>query len=128
MAGPHETAQDGREQRDRKERPAKKAPAGKKAPAAQKAAPKKVPAMKVARMAAQQLAELTGRTPESVIGIGRTDDGFTVELEVVESRRIPDSADILATYEVETDADGDLVGYRRARRYLRGKGSDGDGR
>lgn len=111
------------EQDEPKKRTARKAPAKKAAPAR-----KKVPAMKVARMAAQQLAELTGRSPESVIGISRTDDGFTVELEVVESRRIPDSADILATYEVQTDEDGDLVGYHRARRYLRGKGSDGDGR
>jgi hypothetical protein len=88
---------------------------------------KKVPAMKVARTAAQQLAELTGREPECVIGIQRTDDGWQVDLEVVESRRIPDSTDILATYSVETDEDGDLVGYQRVRRYVRGKGGDGDG-
>lgn len=88
---------------------------------------KKVPAMKVARMAAQQLSELTGREPECVIGIHRTDDGWQVELEVVESRRIPDSTDILATYEVQTDDDGDLMGYQRVRRYVRGKGGDGDG-
>lgn len=48
---------------------------------------KKVPAMKVARIAAQQLSELTGREPECVIGIHRTDDGWQVELEVVESTR-----------------------------------------
>ena len=88
---------------------------------------KKVPAMKVARMAAQQLSELTGREPECVIGIRRTDDGWQVDLEVVESRRIPDSTDILATYSVETDEDGDLMGYERVRRYVRGKGGDGDG-
>lgn len=89
--------------------------------------PKKVPAMKVARIAAQQLAELTGRQPECVIGIQRTEDGWQVDLEVVESRRIPDSTDILATYTVETDEDGDLMGYQRVRRYVRGKGGDGDG-
>ncbi|HSE10074.1 MAG TPA: gas vesicle protein [Nocardioidaceae bacterium] len=88
---------------------------------------KKVPAMKVARTAAQQLAELTGREPECVIGIQRTEDGWQVDLEVVESRRIPDSTDILATYSVETDEDGDLMGYQRVRRYVRGKGGDGDG-
>ena len=126
-----ESAQEGtpRKRPARKRPPAKRTRAPKKAAAPAPApARKKVPAMKVARMAAQQLAELTGRVPESVIGISRTEDGFRIELEVVESRRIPDSADILATYEVETDEDGDLVGYHRARRYLRGKGSDGDGR
>lgn len=94
---------------------------------AQEPAPKKVPAMKVARSAAQQLVALTGRAAESVIGIQRTEDGWLVELEVVESRRIPDSTDILATYQVETDEDGDLTGYHRVRRYVRGKGGDGEG-
>jgi hypothetical protein len=50
-----------------------------------------------------------------------------VDLEVVESRRIPDSTDILATYRVETDDEGDLTGYQRMSRYVRGKGGDRDG-
>ena len=95
--------------------------------ASQSAPVKKVPAMKVARIAAQQLAQLTGREPECVIGIQRTEGGWRVDLEVVESRRIPDSTDILAAYSVETDEDGDLMGYQRVRRYVRGKGGDGDG-
>jgi hypothetical protein len=94
----------------------------------QQASTKKIPAMKVAGMAAQQLATLTGREPEAVIGIRRTEDGWEVELEVVESRRIPDSTDILATYRVETDEQGDLMGYHRVRRYVRGKGGDDGGR
>lgn len=88
---------------------------------------KKAKAMDIARSAARQLAELTGRVPECVIGIERTDDGWRVDLEVVESRRIPDSTDILATYQVDVDEDGDLTGYHRAQRYVRGKGSDRDG-
>jgi len=104
--------------------PAKRAPARKAAP---KPEPKKQSAMSVARSAARQLAELTGRQPECVTGVERTDDGWQVEVEVVESRRIPDSTDILATYNVQVDEDGELTGYHRARRYVRGKGSDRDG-
>ena len=81
-------------------------------------------AMKVARAAAAQLTELTGRRPEVVVGVERNDDGWQVELEVVESRRIPDSTDILATYRVQVDEDGELMGYYRAQRYVRGKGGD----
>jgi Gas vesicle synthesis protein GvpO len=44
-----------------------------------------------------------------------------VEFEVVEDRRIPSSSDILALYEVEMDADGELLALRRTRRYLRGQ-------
>ena len=81
-------------------------------------------AMKVARAAAEQLTELTGRRPEVVVGVERNDDGWQVELEVVESRRIPDSTDILATYRVQVDEDGEMMGYYRAQRYVRGKGGD----
>lgn len=113
--------------------PAKKAAARKSAPrktaakTAARPAARKQSAMDVARAAARQLSELTGREPECVTGVQRTDDGWEVEIEVVESRRIPDSTDVLATYRVEVDTDGDLTGYHRARRYVRGKGGDGSG-
>jgi Gas vesicle synthesis protein GvpO len=89
-------------------------------------APKKAKssAMKVARAAAEQLTELTGRRPEVVVGVERNDDGWQVELEVVESRRIPDSTDILATYRVQVDENGEMLGYYRAQRYVRGKGGE----
>ncbi len=90
-------------------------------PAARSAKPS---AMKVARAAAAQLTELTGRRPEVVVGVERNDDGWQVELEVVESRRIPDSTDILATYRVQVDEDGEMLGYYRAQRYVRGKGGE----
>ncbi len=105
----------------------KKAPA-KRAASRQASTPKRPKAMQVARSAVEQLSALTGRVPECVIGIERTDEGWQVELEVVESRRIPDSTDLLATYRVEVDEDGDLVGYQRVSRYVRGKAGDGGGR
>lgn len=83
--------------------------------------------LELARSAGEQLTELTGRQPESTTGVERTDDGWRVELELVETRRIPDSADILALYEVQVDEDGDLLSYRRIRRYQRGRTDPGEG-
>jgi hypothetical protein len=40
-------------------------------------------------------------------------------LEVVEVSRIPDSTDILASYELTLDDDGRLAQMTRTRRYLR---------
>ena len=40
-------------------------------------------------------------------------------LEVVELERIPNTTDVLGTYEVEVDRQGDLTGIRRTRRYPR---------
>ena len=74
-----------------------------------------------ARDAVQQVAALTGHDQGSVISIEGDDDGWRVGVEVVETHRIPDSADILASYEVQLDAGGELVAYRRTRRYARGQ-------
>ncbi len=79
-------------------------------------------ASEAAKRAAEHVTAMTGRGAESVVGIERAGDGgWRVTVEVVETRRIPDSADILACYDTEVDADGDLVAYRRVRRYPRGR-------
>jgi hypothetical protein len=75
----------------------------------------------IARRAASLVAALSGRRPESVISIDRKDGEWRVGVEVVEVPRIPDSADILAVYDVRLDAGGDLISYRRVRRYARGQ-------
>ena len=87
-------------------------------------APKRKSGMAAAREAAQQLLALTGRDVEGVTGLERTDDGWRVEVEVVEVRRIPDTTDMLALYELTVDEDGELEGYRRLRRYTRGSAGD----
>ena len=77
--------------------------------------------VRMARRAAGHVAALTGRYAESVISIERRDGGWRVGVEVVETHRIPDSADILAIYEVLVRSSGDLISYRRIRRYTRGQ-------
>ena len=83
-------------------------------------ATKKRTGLQIAQEAARQLLELTGREAEGVVGMERTDDGWRIEVEVVEVRRIPDTTDVLALYEISVDEDGDVEGYRRLRRYGRG--------
>jgi Gas vesicle synthesis protein GvpO len=75
-----------------------------------------------AKRAVHHVTEMTGRDAQGVVGVARTDDnGWRVTVEIVETHRIPDSADILAVYETEIDSEGDLVSFRRASRYLRGR-------
>ena len=74
-----------------------------------------------ARAAQRQIAELTGKQPEGVTGVEPAEDGWVVGIEVIEDRRIPSSSDILAAYETALDMDGELLSYRRARRYPRGR-------
>ena len=80
-----------------------------------------ISATEAVRRAAGQIAELSGRDPEAVVAIERAENGWWIGVEVVETRRIPDSADILAIYETELDCNGELVSYRRVRRYSRGR-------
>jgi Gas vesicle synthesis protein GvpO len=79
-------------------------------------------AAKAGRLALRQIGELTGKQAEAITGVEPGEDGWIVGVEVVEDRRVPSSADILATYETVVDTDGELVSYRRVRRYSRGRG------
>jgi hypothetical protein len=91
------------------------------------ASKRRVSAAAASREGLRQIAELTGKDAESVSGVQRSDDGWTVTVEVVEDRRIPSSTDVLGTYQAELGDDGDLLSYQRVRRYARGRGDDGDG-
>jgi Gas vesicle synthesis protein GvpO len=86
-----------------------------------------LPAAEAGLAGMRQIAELTGKETEGVSGVEPSDDGWRVTVEVLEDRRIPSSTDLLATYRIELDLFGELVSYRRVRRYARGRGdSDGD--
>jgi heat shock protein HslJ len=72
-----------------------------------------------AALAREQLEQLTGHPVEAITGLTRQEDGWTAMAEVVELHRVPPTTDILATYRVELDDDGDLMGYERVNRYYR---------
>ncbi|PWJ05889.1 gas vesicle protein [Streptomyces sp. NWU49] len=74
-----------------------------------------------ARRAADALAELVRHRTEGVSAVRRSeDDGWIVNVDVLEVARIPDTTSLLATYEVALDPAGDLLQYRRISRYRRG--------
>jgi len=79
-----------------------------------------------ADIARELITELNGRDPVAMTSVELTDqDGWIVEFEVVEDRRIPSSSDVLALYEVELDSNGELLALRRTKRYLRGQTHSG---
>jgi hypothetical protein len=80
--------------------------------------------LELAAEAARQLGELTGRATEGVTALERTEDGWRVEVEVLELRRIPETTDVLATYVVTVDERGRLEGYQRHGRYVRGSAGE----
>jgi hypothetical protein len=84
-------------------------------------------ASEAARAALRQISELTSKQAEGITAVERTDDGWAIGVEVIEDQRVPSSADILATYETTIAADGELLSYRRIKRYPRGRGDGSKG-
>ncbi|MFC5635804.1 gas vesicle protein [Streptomyces bullii] len=77
--------------------------------------------LQVLREARGQLEELTGMAAESVSSFEQTEEGWSLEVEVLELERVPDTMSLMASYQVELDPQGQLTGYRRVRRYERGR-------
>jgi gas vesicle protein GvpO len=80
---------------------------------------------KVAVQARRQLSEITGMEAESVSSLRPGEDGgWTLIVEVLELSRVPSTDDVIGSYEVQVDEDGELLEYRRIRRYPRSKADE----
>jgi hypothetical protein len=79
----------------------------------------------LARVAKESVEELTGYPPESVSGLEHEGETWRVAVDVCELERIPSTTDVIATYVVELDDSGELLGYRRTRRFSRGAAEEG---
>jgi hypothetical protein len=73
--------------------------------------------------ARQQLADLTGLKPVGVIRAFKDDQGWHVEMEMLEMSRIPSTTDLLGDYEVLLDEGGQLLRFERKGTRLRGSES-----
>lgn len=82
-------------------------------------------AARVAAQAQEHIGALTSKHVAGAISVEPTDSGWMVQVEVIEDRRVPSSSDMLAIYEAELDEGGDLLAYRRTKRYVRGRVDQG---
>ena len=78
----------------------------------------------IAASAIAQVQELIGRPIESITGMAKDEDGWTVTLEVLELERVPTTTDVLGKYEVTLDKNGELTGAQRTRRYPRAEAGE----
>jgi hypothetical protein len=75
--------------------------------------------------AKQHVEAVIGSEAESVSGVERSNGNWRVNVEVLQMRRVPESTDILASYAVVLDGDGDLISVQELRRYRRSQ-AEGD--
>ncbi len=75
----------------------------------------------VAKKAREEFVSL-GRTPaDGVTSLTKTEEGWTVLLEALERKAIPDTMDVLGLYELRLDDGGNLVGLDRKKLRKRGE-------
>ena len=84
----------------------------------------KLPASALARLAKQTIHELTGYPPESVSGLQWDGESWLVTVDVCELERVPSTTDVLASYVVQLDEGGGLLGYKRIRRFQRSQAEE----
>jgi len=85
----------------------------------------RVSARDLALTAKATVEDLTSFEPENVSGLQWDGETWLVTVEVCELDRIPNTTDVMASYIVQLDDDGGLLGYKRERRYLRGEAEGG---
>jgi hypothetical protein len=84
----------------------------------------KLSARDLTLQAREAVEDLTSYTPEGVSAMQWDGETWLVTVDVCELRRIPNTTDVMATYVVQLDESGGLLGYKRTRRYLRGSSEE----
>lgn len=74
----------------------------------------------IAKQAREELSALTNLAPSTVLGIVKEGEEWIVTMEMVEKKSIPDSMDVLGTYEVRLNSDGELLNFNRISLRKRG--------
>lgn len=63
--------------------------------------------------AREELRSLTGLRLSTTVGTSRSGKGWCIALEMVEKASVPDSMDLLATYEAQVDWEGHVIEFKR---------------
>jgi hypothetical protein len=78
--------------------------------------------MSLVEEAKRQMAAITGLSPDAISRLDRAEGGWTVSMDMLEHRSIPRTQDLLASYEVTLADDGQVTGWHRTGRFIRGQG------
>ncbi|WP_158237358.1 gas vesicle protein GvpO [Halegenticoccus soli] len=76
--------------------------------------------VRAVREAVRDTAEKILRRPvDGIVEVSPGDGGWTVGVEVIERRSVPDTQDILGRYDLRVDESGSVDEFRRVERYRR---------
>jgi len=78
-------------------------------------------ANEVVEKAQQEFVKLGKKMADGVTGLSKTEEGWTILLEALERKAIPDTMDVLGLYELHLDNEGNLLGMDRKKLRKRGE-------
>jgi hypothetical protein len=69
----------------------------------------------------QQMTAITGLPPDTISRCDRAEDGWMLSIDMLEHRSVPRTQDLLASFEVLLDEEGQVRRWRRTGRFVRGQ-------
>lgn len=74
----------------------------------------------ICQQASVQIESILNKKPESITGVTKEGEEWRVLAEVLERKAVPDTQDILSTYELKLTRDLEFMGYKRVGMRHRG--------
>ena len=78
-------------------------------------------ANEVVEKARQEFISLGKKPADGITGLSKTEEGWSILLEALERKAIPDTMDVLGLYELHLDNDGHLLSLDRKKLRKRGE-------
>ena len=78
-------------------------------------------ANQVVEKARKEFVGLGKKPADGVTGLSKTEEGWSILLEALERKAIPDTMDVLGLYELHLDNDGHLLSLDRKKLRKRGE-------
>ena len=67
----------------------------------------------VSEKAKKELKEIIGKKTEGVPTIRKNEEGWNVQVEILEKEKIPDTESLIGIYELEMNQEGEIEEYKR---------------
>ncbi len=81
---------------------------------------KKLAIKDIVRMSISFTEGILNQKAQGVTSIHSEDNGWSANVEMLERKAVPDTQDILSTYELKLTCDGNVTGYKRISMRKRG--------
>ncbi|VVB93714.1 Gas vesicle synthesis protein GvpO [uncultured archaeon] len=86
---------------------------GRKKPDLKETSRKKPDIKDISKTALTLTESIVNKKAEGITSMSAEDNGWKVNVEVLERKAVPDTQDLLSTYELKLNGDGEITGYKR---------------